>query len=122
MERDTINQENYKKALTFCNHGTMLRLFELEGCKIDDFVERGVKDFASHSLGIRAIDSTHTSFGDSRGNIKAKIYSKFEKTTDVIDYLDLNTEFVRVKLLEQILNVYSSTVIYIELHKKSFNL
>lgn len=112
--------KTYEEILKFICYPTVNRLFELEGSELTDFVIRGAAHIVSHGLNLRGIDSTGLNFSkvDDRESV-VKLYSKFEfvKDKDIEDIVDLG-DFIKVKVIEQRMNISTSKVLYVEISKK----
>lgn len=112
--------KTYEEILRYIGYPTINRFFELENYELTDFVEGGVAHIVGHGLNLRSITSTGRIFSkvDDRETV-VKLYSKFEyiKDNEVENIVDLG-DFIKVKLLEQRINVSSSKILYVEISKK----
>ena len=73
MERDTLIKIHRK-----ISYATLLRFFELQDNKIDDFLLKGIHYIVCNSLGGRNGDSNCRTVLDSNYNLIAEIVKKFE--------------------------------------------
>lgn len=111
------------KALGILGYSTILRLFELENYEINEMVYNGVCHIIQNHLNLRRLSSQKNPFQlcDITHDLTIEISKTIEKTSDIIDYQNLNDEFIKLKLLSKEINVYSSNVIYIKMNKKLLN-
>lgn len=115
--------KTYEDILRYIGYPTINRLFELEHSELSDFVERGVAYIISGKLNLKCLTSTGLVFSKIGDNeTVVKLYSKFEyiKDKEVENIIDLG-DFIKVKLLEQRINVSSSKILYVEISKKLIN-
>ena len=111
----------YEQALKSFPIGTINRLYELEKFEFTDFFYGGVRRFLMsnfRNLRILTGGSSELRLGDFGYNLALRMYLKFEKTTDIVDYEEIENDFVKLKLFSKKINVFSSRVIYVEILKK----
>lgn len=116
-----MKKEIKNKIFKFIGCPTINRFYELEKCKITPFVENGVKYIIMKTLNLKVLDSNNESFSSDRYNdeMTVKIYStiEFVKDKKIKDIIDLGDK-LKIKVLEDKLNISSSKILYVEINKK----
>ena len=105
------------EILNKIGYPTIERFLELENNAINDFTLKGVAYLIRHRMNLRPLDSTGLNFYRFlTGESYIKIEKRFEKTSDIKEYVD-NGDYERIVLFKEKINVFSSKVIYITIKK-----
>jgi hypothetical protein len=116
MEHNIINQIH--RHIGF---GTLNRFFELENYEITDFVINGVCYMIRNYTGFKSIDSTGKRLCNYQDELMIELYTEFVGNEKIIDCTELNSDFYKVKLLSQPINVSTTKVIFMNFNKKLLN-
>jgi hypothetical protein len=108
---------NKTDILKHIGYPTIQRLFELENYKVNDMVISGVTYIIEHGLNLRPLDTTGRVLYKFPNHIPyAIIEYKIDDTKKIKEFEDDGT-YVRVPVVKEEINVYSTKVIYVKILK-----